>query len=227
MLQLTHIEKTYTTGEIQLQALRDVNLHIQAGMMVALCGPSGSGKSTLLNICGLLNQDYFGEVRFAGELLMRDYRQAMEIRRTHLGFVFQKFNLVPVMTAFENVAYPLLLNGLKAVEVKRCVMAMLDHVGLIKFAHYRPDRLSGGQQQRVAIARALVHQPKLVIADEPTASLDSETAEQIVALMKSLGREKETAFIVASHDDRMTLHCDKVIHLKDGVIQLEENLCAA
>ncbi|AWF80695.1 lipoprotein-releasing system ATP-binding protein LolD [Microbulbifer sp. A4B17] len=227
MLQLTHIEKTYTSGEIQLQALRDVNLHIRAGTMVALCGPSGSGKSTLLNICGLLDQDYSGEVCFSGEVMTRNYRQAKEIRRAHLGFVFQKFNLVPVMTAFENVAYPLLLNGIKEGEVKRRVMAMLDHVGLSQFAKYRPGRLSGGQQQRVAIARALVHHPRLVIADEPTASLDSVTAEQIIELMKGLGREQETAFIVASHDDRMTRHCDRIIDLIDGVIYQGEALCVA
>ncbi|WP_444930399.1 ABC transporter ATP-binding protein [Microbulbifer sp. SSSA002] len=227
MLQLAHIEKTYTSGEVQLQALKDVNLHIHAGTMVALCGPSGSGKSTLLNICGLLDQDYRGEVCFAGDVMTRDYQQAMKIRRTHLGFVFQKFNLVPVMTAFENVAYPLLLNGIKEAEVRRRVMAMLDCVGLSRFAKYRPDRLSGGQQQRVAIARALVHRPKMVIADEPTASLDSVTAQQIIDLMKTLGREHETAFIVASHDDRMTRHCDRVIELQDGMIQEESALCVA
>ncbi|WP_444916598.1 ABC transporter ATP-binding protein [Microbulbifer sp. JMSA003] len=227
MLQLTHIEKTYTSGEVQLQALKDVNLDIRAGTMVALCGPSGSGKSTLLNICGLLDHDYSGEVCFAGEVLRKSHRQSMKIRRTQLGFVFQKFNLVPVMTAFENVAFPLLLNGMKEGEVRRRVMDMLNHVGLSQFANYRPERLSGGQQQRVAIARALVHQPKLVIADEPTASLDSVTAQQIIELMKNLGMEQKTAFIVASHDDRMTRHCDRVVELKDGVILQESALCVA
>ncbi|WP_444885533.1 ABC transporter ATP-binding protein [Microbulbifer sp. PSTR4-B] len=227
MLQLTHIEKTYTTGEIKHQALRDVNLAIRPGTMVALCGPSGSGKSTMLNICGLLDQEYSGVVHFADELMTRDYQQAMKIRRTQMGFIFQKFNLVPVMSTFENVAYPLQLNGVDSAEVKQRVMQMLDYVGLAEFARYRPDRLSGGQQQRVAIARALVHKPKLVIADEPTASLDSVTAQQIIELMKHLGREQKTAFIVASHDDRMTQHCDRVINLQDGVILQEEAPCVA
>ncbi|GAB2897043.1 ABC transporter ATP-binding protein [Microbulbifer echini] len=227
MLQLTHIEKTYKTGEIEHQALRDVNLAIRPGNMVALCGPSGSGKSTLLNICGLLDQDYSGAVHFAGELMTRNYQQAMKIRRTQMGFIFQKFNLVPVMSAFENVAYPLQLNGVASAEVKQRVIQMLDHVGLVEFARYRPDRLSGGQQQRVAIARALVHRPKLVIADEPTASLDSVTAQQIIELMKHLGSEQKTTFIVASHDDRMTRRCDRVMNLQDGVILQEEAPCAA
>ncbi len=227
MLTLKNISKIYTQGEIQYQALSDVNLDIQPRELVALCGPSGSGKSTLLNICGLLDQDYQGELCFASETMTNNRNRAMELRRSALGFVFQRFNLVPVMTAFENIAYPLQLNKVSSSDIQRRVMSLLDKVGLADHAHHYPDRLSGGQQQRVAIARALIHEPALVIADEPTASLDSVTAHQIIELMKALGRERGTTFIIASHDDRMTHHCDRVIHLEDGIIRQEMSQCAA
>ena len=138
-----------------------------------------------------------------------------------MGFVFQRFNLVPVMNAWENVAYPLMLNGYSAKQQQRLAMEMLGKVGLKEFAHHRPDHLSGGQQQRVAIARALVHQPKLVIADEPTASLDSHTAQRVIELMKTLGHELGTTFIVATHDQRMANQCDRTLSLVDGRISEE------
>jgi len=221
MIQFNQISKQYQMGQQQVAALNQVSGEIKQGEMVALCGPSGSGKSTLLNILGLLDMDYQGEISLSGKAYPKDPKQAALLRRTQLGFVFQKFNLVPVMTAWENVAYPLMLNGYSTKEQKRMASELLEQVGLAEFKDHRPDNLSGGQQQRVAIARALVHKPQLVIADEPTASLDSRTAGIVIDLMKNLGHQMGTTFVVATHDSRMALHCDRSIDLVDGRINEE------
>ncbi len=222
MISFSAIEKSYKLGALDVAALKKVQGSISKGAMVALCGPSGSGKSTLLNILGLLDMEYQGEILIDGKPYPKDPIQAATLRRHKLGFVFQRFNLVPVMTALENVAYPLLLNGYSPEEQKKLAKQMLEKVGLGEFIHHRPDNLSGGQQQRVAIARALVHRPILVIADEPTASLDSHTAEKVIDIMKDLGKEMGTTFIIATHDHRMAQHCDTCINLRDGVINEEE-----
>ena len=222
MISFKDIEKTYQLGSQQVKALKKIEGFIIKGSMVALCGPSGSGKSTLLNILGLLDMEYRGEIRMDGNAYPKDPIQAATLRRHKLGFVFQRFNLVPVMTALENVAYPLHLNGYSGEEQKRLATEMLEKVGLGDFIHHRPDNLSGGQQQRVAIARALVHKPSLVIADEPTASLDSHTAEKVIDIMKALGKEMGTTFIIATHDYRMAQHCDICINLLDGTINKED-----
>lgn len=221
MISFSGIEKTYQLGSQDVKALKKVEGFIIKGSMVALCGPSGSGKSTLLNILGLLDMDYKGKIRMDGQAYPKDPIKAATLRRHKLGFVFQRFNLVPVMTALENVAYPLHLNGYNREDQKRLATEMLEKVGLGDFIHHRPDNLSGGQQQRVAIARALVHKPSLVIADEPTASLDSHTAEKVIDIMKALGKEMETTFIIATHDYRMAQHCDASINLLDGTISKE------
>ncbi|RTZ18285.1 ABC transporter ATP-binding protein [Vibrio aquaticus] len=221
MIKFSGIRKHYQMGHQTVEALSDVAGEIRTGEMVALCGPSGSGKSTLLNILGLLDMDYQGEITLSGNAYPKDPRQAALLRRTQLGFVFQKFNLVPVMSAWENIAYPLMLNGYSLAEQKQRAEELLDRVGLLDLKDHRPDNLSGGQQQRVAIARALVHKPQLVIADEPTASLDSQTATTVIDLMKSLGHEMGTTFIVATHDPRMATQCDRTIELVDGMIQTE------
>ena len=221
MIQFNQICKKYQIGQQQVHALSGVNGQIAKGEMVALCGPSGSGKSTLLNILGLLDMDYQGAIELSGQPYPKQPLKAAEMRRHQLGFVFQKFNLIPVMTAWENVAYPLMLNGYSLAEQKQQAMAILSKVGLEEFAYHRPDNLSGGQQQRVAIARALVHKPQMVIADEPTASLDSHTASIVIELMKSLGHELGTTFIVATHDPRMAIQCDRSIDLLDGTINEE------
>ncbi|WGV98727.1 ABC transporter ATP-binding protein [Vibrio sp. YMD68] len=221
MLNFSQISKRYRLGQQSVPALVDASGSIAKAEMVALCGPSGSGKSTLLNILGMLDMDYQGEVTLANVPYPKDPMAAAKIRRSQLGFVFQKFNLVPVMTAWENVAYPLMLNGFSIAEQKQQAIEMLGKVGLEEFAHHRPDNLSGGQQQRVAIARALVHKPEIVIADEPTASLDSHTASLVIDIMKSLGQEMGTTFIVATHDPRMASHCDRTIELLDGCINQE------
>lgn len=221
MIDFQHISKQYHIGQQQVNALSSVSGQIAKGEMVALCGPSGSGKSTLLNILGLLDMDYQGVINLSGQPYPKHALEAARMRRNQLGFVFQKFNLIPVMTAWENVAYPLMLNGYSLLEQKQLALEILARVGLEEFAYHRPDNLSGGQQQRVAIARALVHKPQMVIADEPTASLDSHTASVVIELMKSLGHERDTTFIVATHDPRMALQCDRSIDLLDGAINKE------
>lgn len=224
MLIFNHIERHYQLGNQTVPALKDVSGEILAGEMVALCGPSGSGKSTLLNILGLLDMQYQGSVSMDGIPLPKNAKQAAMLRRTSLGFIFQRFNLVPVMNAMENVAYPLLLNGFSRKEQHYKAAQMLELVGLEDYHHHRPDNLSGGQQQRVAIARALVHQPRLVIADEPTASLDSQTANKVIDIMKDLGHEMNTTFVVATHDARMASRCDRTIELLDGKLhQFEQD----
>ncbi|MGF1885736.1 ABC transporter ATP-binding protein [Photobacterium profundum] len=216
MIRFSQIRKTYQLGNQSVPALQGIDGHIQKGDMIALCGPSGSGKSTLLNILGLLDMDYQGEITLDGKAYPIERLAAAKVRRQKLGFVFQRFNLVPVMTALENVAYPLHLNGFSKQQQDELALQMLEKVGLGDFTQHRPDNLSGGQQQRVAIARALVHKPTLVIADEPTASLDSQSANVVIDIMKQLGHEMSTTFIVATHDPRMATRCDRSIALFDG-----------
>jgi putative ABC transport system ATP-binding protein len=214
---LKKIEKSYRVGGSPVQALRGVDIEVAAGEMLALTGPSGSGKSTLLNLCGLVDTPDAGSREIAGLPVDRySAAQLTRLRRERIGFVFQSFNLVPVMSAYENVEYPLLLLGLPSVERKKKILDALDRVGLSGLEKRLPDELSGGQRQRVAIARALVKSPALVIADEPTGNLDSATATQIVGLLRELTRERGVAAVVATHDERMTRHCDRVLRLVDG-----------
>ncbi|EHH2448959.1 ABC transporter ATP-binding protein [Vibrio vulnificus] len=216
MIQFSNLQRHYQLGLLEVPALQSVSGAIEQGEMVALCGPSGSGKSTLLNILGLLDMQYSGQVTLHGDDYPSSANQAATLRREKLGFIFQKFNLVPVMTALENVAYPLYLNGVDKTKQRQLAAEMLERVGLGESLHTLPDQLSGGQQQRVAIARALVHRPTLVIADEPTASLDSVTANLVIDIMKQLGHERATTFVVATHDGRMASRCDRTIELLDG-----------
>jgi putative ABC transport system ATP-binding protein len=213
------LHKCYRLGAHAVNALRGVDLNVHAGELLALTGPSGSGKSTLLNLAGLIDRPDAGDVLLSG----RDTRGLGEtelalLRRESIGFIFQSFNLVPVMSAAENVDYPLFLSGVGARERRQRVMEMLESVGLADHAAHLPDALSGGQRQRVAIARALVKRPLLVIADEPTASLDSQTARQVLDLMRRRGHEQGVAFLFASHDARLVERCDRVLTLSDGEI---------
>lgn len=214
------VRKTYRLGAHVIPALQGVDLVVQRGELLALTGPSGSGKSTLLNLCGLIDTPDAGEVMLGGTAVQGLDEQARTLlRRDALGFVFQSFNLVPVMTVAENVDYPLFLAGVPAAERRERVAQQLAAVGLQAHAHHRPDALSGGQRQRVAIARALVKRPRLVIADEPTASLDSHTADQVLDLMRARGQAEGAAFVIATHDGRLTRRCDRVVALLDGRIQ--------
>ncbi|MEP7139740.1 MAG: ABC transporter ATP-binding protein [Caldimonas sp.] len=217
VVELIGVTKTYRLGQHVVHALQGVDLVVRRGELVALTGPSGSGKSTLLNLCGLIDTPDSGEVRLGGTSVGGlDERRRTLLRRDALGFVFQSFNLVPVMTVAENVDYPLFIAGVPAAERRERVAAQLVAVGLEAHARHRPDALSGGQRQRVAIARALVKRPRLVIADEPTASLDSHTADQVLALMRERCHAEGAAFVIATHDSRLTPRCDRVVSLLDG-----------
>lgn len=214
------VHKTYRLGQHVIPALQGVDLTVQRGELLALTGPSGSGKSTILNLCGLIDTPDSGDISLGGQSIRGlDENQRTLLRRDALGFVFQSFNLVPVMTVAENVDYPLFLAGVPAAERRERVAAQLAAVGLQDHAHHRPDALSGGQRQRVAIARALIKRPRLVIADEPTASLDSHTADQVLDLMRERGHAEGAAFVIATHDSRLTRRCDRVVALLDGRIQ--------
>jgi len=220
VVRVTDVSKTYESGKAAVQALRGVSFEARAGEMVALTGPSGSGKSTLLNLCGLIDTPDAGAREIAGlQLNGQSPDELTRIRREKVGFIFQGFNLIPVMNAYDNVEYPLLLLGTPNPERRQRVMESLARVGLSGFEKRLPDALSGGQRQRVAIARALVKSPALVIADEPTGNLDSATASQIVALLRELTRERGAAAVVATHDERMTRDCDRVVRLVDGEIR--------
>jgi len=220
VIAIAGIVKHYRLGATDVPALKGIALTVPAGAFVAVRGPSGSGKSTLLNICGLIDDFDAGSYHLDGEdVAGLDETARTLIRRRRIGFVFQSYNLVPVMTVRENIEYPLLLAGLPPAERKRRIDAILDQVGLADLADRRPDLLSGGQRQRVAIARALVKEPALVIADEPTANLDTATAAQVIDLMRELGHRHGTTFLIATHDDRMTARCDQVRALVDGMLQ--------
>ena len=220
VVELHAVHKTYHLGEHVVRALQGVDLTVQPGELLALTGHSGSGKSTILNLCGLIDTPDSGDIVLAGKSVtsMNEIERTL-LRRDALGFVFQSFNLVPVMTVFDNVDYPLFIAGVPAAERRERVAAQLQAVGLQEHAQHRPDALSGGQRQRVAIARALVKRPRLVIADEPTASLDSHTADQVLDLMRERGHAEGAAFVIATHDSRLTRRCDRIVALLDGRLQ--------
>jgi len=213
------VSKTYRLGKVTVTALDGVSLAVKAGEFLAVAGPSGSGKTTLLNLIGCLDTPTSGQVAIDGEAIsgLSPGRRA-DLRARKLGFVFQTFNLIPVLTAWENVEYPLLLQRGRG-DVAARVRAALEHVGLADRARHRPPELSGGQQQRVAIARALVTEPALVLADEPTANLDSRTGHEIIELMRRLNRERGTTFVFSTHDPRIVNVADRVLEISDGRLQ--------
>nr|VFJ52676.1 MAG: putative ABC transport system ATP-binding protein [Candidatus Kentron sp. DK] len=217
MIQVENVSKTYTLGKRRVEALRGIDLALSEGVFVAIAGPSGSGKSTLLNLLGCLDLPTSGRILLQGQDVstMGD-REQSALRNRFIGFVFQSFNLVPVLSAFENVEYPLVLLGIARRQRRERVTAMLDEVGLVEHAAHRPDTLSGGQRQRVAIARALVTRPGLVLADEPTANLDSKTGGEIIALMRALNREHGTTFVFSTHDPRVVEQAEQVYRIEDG-----------
>lgn len=218
IVQVSGLGKRYRLGETQVNALDGINLEIYPGETVILSGPSGSGKSTLLQLIGCLDTPTTGNVKVLGRDTQQQSDNSLsDFRAQYLGFVFQTFNLIPVLSVYENVEYPLLLN--KDAQRKEKIMAILEKVGLEKFVHQYPNSLSGGQRQRVAIARALVHQPKLLIADEPTANLDRKTGDLVLDVMFDLATTTNTAVVVSSHDPKIIAETDKrQIHLVDGKI---------
>ena len=219
VIQLENVTKSYTIGEVVTHAVNGVSMDIEPGEFTALVGPSGSGKTTTLQLMGCLDKPDSGAVLINGEDVTRyKANQRADLRREEIGFIFQFFALVPVLSAYENVELPLLLNGVGAKERKARVLEMLDAVGLSDRAKHRPDQLSGGQQQRVAIARALAPHPLMVLADEPTANLDTANGEQAMDIMQKLNQETGTAFIFATHDPRVMAYARRVIKMVDGKI---------
>ncbi|RJP55457.1 MAG: ABC transporter ATP-binding protein [Anaerolineaceae bacterium] len=218
--KLTDVTRIYKIGEVETRALNGISLTIQDGEFTSLVGPSGSGKTTLLQLIGCLDQPTSGRVVIVGkETTNLSRNQRADLRKGTIGFVFQFFALIPTLTAYENVEMPLLLNGKSASERKQRVMELLEAVDMTDRAHHRPDQLSGGQQQRVAVARALAPAPKMILADEPTANLDTENGEQVMEIMKRLNKETDTTFVFATHDPRVIKYATRVVTLRDGVIE--------
>ncbi len=221
--KVTNATRDFKIGEIETHALRGVNLSVVNGEFTALVGPSGSGKTTLLQLIGLLDLPTTGQVFINGKEatgLSRDQRA--DLRKQTIGFIFQFFALIPTLTAYENVELPLLLNGMKTAERQSRVSEMIEAVGLSDRSHHRPDQLSGGEQQRIAVARALSIKPSLVLADEPTANLDTENGKQVMEIMQKLNRETGVTFIFATHDPRVIKYAQRVVTLRDGMI-VQEN----
>ncbi len=219
IIQLSHVDKTYALGNQELKALKEVSISVESGDFMVVAGPSGSGKSTLLNLISLIDVPTTGEVFFRGKNVkdLND-NQITALRSEDIGVVFQQYNLIPVLSAIENVAFPLQIQKKSKKESFEKAEAILKEVGLREYIHQRPNNLSGGQQQRVAIARAMVTEPKMIIADEPTSALDSKTGQEIIELMKYFNKVKHTSFLFSTHDPKIINTVDKVVHLEDGCI---------
>jgi putative ABC transport system ATP-binding protein len=223
MIEIKDIKKSYQSGETSVQALRGVSLSIADGEFLSIAGPSGSGKTTLLNLIGCLDTADSGTITIDSLSIARQSKKELALlRRQKIGFVFQSFNLIPVLTAFENASFPLNLLALSETEIRKRTMALLDEVGLAGMEHRKPAELSGGQQQRVAIARALIKNPGLVLADEPTANLDSTTGEEILKLMEKLNRSHGITFVFSTHDRMVMEFAHRLVGLHDGLVQSDE-----
>lgn len=223
LIEIKGLTKDYPLGRTMVHALRGVDLTIAKGDLVSLMGPSGSGKTTLLNVIGCIDRATTGSVKIEGvELTEMGDRAVTDLRLHRLGFIFQTFNLIPVLTATENVEFPLLLQKeLSKAEIRKRAEKWLDDVGLTEFRHHRPSELSGGQRQRVAIARALVTNPSIVLADEPTANLDSVTGASILEIMREMNTRQETTFLFSTHDRNVLQYAKTVIKLRDGRLEQE------
>ncbi len=222
------VTKNYREGRTDVHALRGVDLRIGEGEFIAVAGPSGSGKTTLLNIVSGLDNATAGEVRVDGEEISGLCRAELSrLRLRKIGFVFQSYNLIPVLTARENVEFTMLLQGVPAGERRKRALEMLRHVGLEGLENRRPPTLSGGQQQRVAVARAIVTRPRLVLADEPTANLDSETGAKLLDLMRALNREERMTFVFSTHDPMVMDYSRRLIRLHDGLVASDEQRAGA
>lgn len=224
LLRLTQVKKKYSKGKVEVAALREVDLTIEKGEFLAVVGPSGSGKTTLLNIIGCLDTATSGSVRYNGtELGEMDEKSLSVYRKENIGFIFQAYNLIPVLTVRENVELPLVIEKrIPPQEIRSRVEKIVTEVGLRDKLDCFPAELSGGQEQRVSIARALVKEPLLVLADEPTANLDSKTAEEIIVLMKEINKEKKTTFVFSTHDALVQRYAARIVTLKDGNIVTDE-----
>ena len=225
IIQVKNASKSYPIAGKEFMALKQINLSLNEGEFAGIVGPSGSGKTTLLNIIGSLDKPSQGDAFVLNkDIKALSHKDAASLRNYHIGFIFQVFNLLPVYTVFENVEFALLLQNNTANERKEAVMRALNWVGLTNHAYKRPDKLSGGESQRVAIARAMVKTPKIVLADEPTANLDSENAHEILKTMKKLNHELGTTFLFSTHDEKVMGYLDRIIHLRDGKIEKDEKI---
>jgi putative ABC transport system ATP-binding protein len=219
VVRLNEVAKTYRAGAVEVAALRGVSIDIMERSFTMIVGPSGSGKTTLLNLIGCIDKPTRGSVEVCGQDVGALADNALaDFRARNIGFVFQGFSLVPVLSAYENVEYPLLLVGMSGAKRRQRTLAMLDAVGLSGQSRQRPNELSGGQKQRVAIARALVKEPQLVLADEPTANLDSETGAAIIELMRRVQGEYRTSFVFSTHDPQLMSHADDIFTIRDGTL---------
>ncbi|MCK4543302.1 MAG: ABC transporter ATP-binding protein [Spirochaetales bacterium] len=225
IIELNKVVKNYSLGKVQVKAVRGVEISIEKGDFVSIAGPSGSGKTTILNMIGCIDTPTTGTVRInnssTGDL---SDKELTTLRHRTLGFIFQLFNLIPVLNVYENIEFPLLLGKQKMdkQEKKEWIDTLIEEVGLKEWRNHRPNELSGGQRQRVAIARALVTKPQIVLADEPTANLDSKTGEDIIRLMKMINREQQTTFVFSTHDPDIVEIADHIIRLHDGLVVKEE-----
>jgi putative ABC transport system ATP-binding protein len=224
IVELENVKKVYPLGKTEVHAVKGVSFSIEKGDFISIAGPSGSGKSTILNLIGCIDVPTEGTVTLEGQQTsgLSD-RKITELRHKCIGFIFQSFNLVPVLNVYENIEFPLLLGRNKLTnqehkDSREYINHLIESVGLTKWRNHRPNELSGGQRQRVAIARALAVKPKIVLADEPTANLDSKTGEDIIELMKRINHELETTFIFSTHDASIVSIADHVIRLKDGLV---------
>ena len=223
IIEVTGLVKTYDTGVVRVEALRSIDMAVERGEMVAIMGPSGCGKTTLLNLLSGIDDPTQGRVMIDGtDLSTLDDNTKTAYRARRMGFIFQFYNLLPVLSAVENVELPLLVSGTAPAAAHDRAIASLDRVGLVEWASHRPGQLSGGQRQRVTIARALVNDPTIVWADEPTGDLDSQTADEVMSLMQELNREHQQTFLIVSHDAGVAARCHRTIYMRDGLIEREE-----
>ena len=223
LIRAEAVTRVYRTGEVVVDALREIDLVVERGEFTAIAGPSGSGKSTLLNLIGGLDNPTSGGVFLAGHLIGdMSGNELSDFRRDHIGFVFQSYNLIPVLDVVENIEYVMLLQGVSSTERRRRVEEMLAEVGLEGMADRRPDQLSGGQQQRVAIARAMVSRPDLILADEPTANLDSTTGGELLDMMRRLNETRGMTFVFSTHDRMIMERSRRLVTLADGRIDSDE-----
>ncbi len=223
MIQAVDVKKSYQTGETEVKALQGVSFSIEKGEFMSIAGPSGSGKTTLLNLIGCLDKADSGKILIDSETIHDQSKKELALlRREKIGFIFQSFNLIPVLTAFENVSFALSLLNVPEKEIEERTLILLEEVGLKGMEYRLPNQLSGGQQQRVAVARALIKNPLIVLADEPTANLDSRTGEDILKLMKAMNTKHNTTFVFSTHDQMVMDYANRLIHLHDGQIQSDE-----
>ncbi|NOZ56235.1 MAG: ABC transporter ATP-binding protein [Calditrichaeota bacterium] len=223
IIRTEKLEKVYQDNSVPVHALKGIDLSISAGEFTVIAGPSGSGKTTLLNLIGALDKPTAGKVYLEGEdLSAKSKGQLANIRLNKIGFIFQAYNLIPVLTALENIEFTMMLRGIPEKERRRRALALMEELGIAELANKRPTEMSGGQQQRVAVARAIVNDPTIVLADEPTANLDSVTGSRLLDLMERMNREHNITFVFSSHDPKVIERGRRLLWLRDGLIEKED-----